>query len=219
MSDARLVAAAWGDDCGGAAHCRAPATTSRSKPCTRTGWKRDEPSLLSLLQHLPRSRNRRNNAAPGRDKVCGIRAGFPNRPEVRMGSTAAHSEVVRAEVTELFGGRVDAVDRENKPIGQGRDSIPMMAVADSPTIDAWSAQVSAAGAKALPAAGELRGSIGACRDCVTSERWVGGRGIARGYRGSLNPTANRFVDCRRRRGRRHRALPPGGDGSRRGQQR
>jgi hypothetical protein len=43
MSDARLVAAALGDYCGGSAQRRAPGTTSRSKPCGRADGKELNP--------------------------------------------------------------------------------------------------------------------------------------------------------------------------------
>jgi hypothetical protein len=89
------------------------------------------------------------------------------------------------------------------------------------------------------------GGVGNYSDRVTGELRVGGRGNARGYRGSPNPTVDRFVeydgrqcwrpelaaaagalrsvaerrDCRRGRDRPRRALRPGGDGSSRGHQR
>jgi mycobactin phenyloxazoline synthetase len=85
-------------------------------------------------------------------------------------ASAASPETIRAEVAELLGISADAVDPDDNLIGQGLDSIRMMtlagrwrrqgiaidfaALAASPTIEAWSALVSAAGAEPMPAADE-----------------------------------------------------------------
>jgi aryl carrier-like protein len=106
-------------------------------------------------------------------------------------------------------------------------AIDCAAQADTPTLEAWLAPVCAARADALPVAGEPAapsvdgtneafplaptghalwlgrqnelhlGGIGNCSAWVTGELRVGGRGIARGYRGSPNPTADRFGRGRR----------------------
>lgn len=76
-----------------------------------------------------------------------------------MGSAAASHEAIRAEVAELLGVGVDAVDPGDNLIRQGLDSIRMMALAgrwrqqgiaidfaalaESPTIQAWAALMSA----------------------------------------------------------------------------
>ncbi|MGH3554210.1 MAG: phosphopantetheine-binding protein, partial [Mycobacterium sp.] len=83
-----------------------------------------------------------------------------------MVSAATNPEAIRAEVAELLGVGVDAVDPDCNLVGQGLDSIRMMtlagrwrrlglaidfaALAASPTVEAWSALVSAAGAEPVP---------------------------------------------------------------------
>jgi aryl carrier-like protein len=177
-----------------------------------------------------------------------------------VGFTTVYPEVIRAEVAELLGVGVDAVDPNNRLIRRGRDSIRMArvgrwrwqgvtigcgAMAGSPTNEAFPL-ASIEHALRLGRHNEQQlGGVVNCPDRVTSESWVGGRGKARGYRGSPNPTAEpdarctrRRVagqrpglhggamgsvaeqrDCRRGRDRPRRALRPGGDGFRRGPQR
>lgn len=101
-----------------------------------------------------------------------------------MGSTEVYPEVIRAEVAELLGFGVDAVDSNNKLVRRGRDSIRMAR------------------------AGRFDG-VDNCPDRVTGESWVGGRGKARGYRGSPNPTAEPDARCTGRRVAGQRSGLPG----------
>ncbi|MGH3596153.1 MAG: phosphopantetheine-binding protein, partial [Mycobacterium sp.] len=58
-----------------------------------------------------------------------MRAGFANHPEGCVVSAATNPEAIRAEVAELLGVGVDAVDPDCNLVGQGLDSIRMMTLA------------------------------------------------------------------------------------------
>jgi hypothetical protein len=104
-----------------------------------------------------------------------------------VGSTAVHPEVIRTEVTELLGVGVDA----------GAEAPPAAEPA-APDVDAT--------ADAFPLAATQHelwlgrhdeqqvGGVGKRPDWLTDELWLGGRGKARGYRGSPNPIADRFAE-------------------------